>query len=86
MQIAQQQVLGGQQAILRRGGFGGADDGRVAGAAAQVAGELRVVIRGPVQMVGGHGDGKARRAKAALAAVVVDHGLLHGVQAAVRRR
>ena len=67
------------------GGFGGADDWGVTGAAAQVAGELRVVIRGPVEMVGGHGDGKARRAKAALAAVIVDHGLLHGMQAAIRR-
>ena len=37
-------------------------------------------------MVGGHGDGKARCAKAALAAVIVDHGLLHRMQAAIRCR
>jgi hypothetical protein len=67
------------------GGLCGADDRGVAGAAAQISCQLGVVVRGTVQVGGGHRDGKAGRAKAALAAVVVDHRLLHGVQCAVGR-
>ena len=60
-----------------------ADDGGVAGAAAQVARKLHVMVRRPVEMGGGHAHDKAGRAEATLAAVKVDHRLLDRMQRAV---
>ena len=66
------------------------DDGAVAGAAAEVAGQ-RVVHRlgvdplaAPAQRIEGHDE--ARRAVAALGAVAVGHGRLHRVQAVAARQ
>ena len=66
------------------GGVGGADDRRIAGAAAEVAGELVVMIGGAIGMGGDHRHDKAWGAKTALAAVEIDHGLLHRMQGAIR--
>ena len=66
--------------------FGRADDRGVAGAAAQVACELVVMIGAAVQMGGGHRDDKPRRAKAALAAVMGDHRGLNRMQGAIGAR
>ena len=68
------------------GGFGGADDRRIAGAAAEIARQLVVVIAGAVQMRGGHADHETRGAKAALAAVMRHHLGLHRMQFARRAR
>jgi hypothetical protein len=64
------------------GGLGGADDGGVACAAAEVAGELVVVVGAAVEVGCCHRDDEARRAEAALRAVVGDHRLLHRMQLA----
>ena len=62
----------------------GADDRRVAGAAAEIAREGGVVVGVGVQMGGGHRDDEAGRAKAALAGVMGNHGGLHRVSFAIR--
>ena len=66
------------------GGFGGADDRRIAGATAEVAGELVVMIGGVIGMGGDHRHDEAWGAKTALAAVEIDHCLLHRMQGAIR--
>ena len=65
-------------------GFGGVDDRGIAGAAAEVAGELVVMIGGTIGMGGDHRHDKAWGAKTALAAVEIDHGLLYRMQGAIR--
>src|SRR5262249_12385734 len=66
----------------------GVADGAVAGAAAEVAAELIGDLGGLAEIVAveglDHGDGEAGGAVAALGPVVVDHGLLHGVERAAR--
>ena len=64
----------------------GAQDRRVAGAAAEVACDLVGMVRRTRCMGGGHRGDEAGRAEAALTAVVVDHRLLDGVERAVRGR
>ncbi len=65
------------------GSPGGAEDRRIAGAAAEIAGEVVIVAPVAVQMGRGHRSDEARRAKAALAAVMGDHGLLDGMHLAL---
>ena len=67
------------------GGLGGAGDGGIAGAAAEVAGELVVMILRAVRVGGGHGGDEAGSAEAALGAVVLDHCALDRVQGAIGR-
>jgi hypothetical protein len=68
------------------GGLGGADDGGIARAAAQVASKGGVMVAVAVQMRRGHRHHKSWRAKATLAAVVGDHRCLNGVRFAVGAR
>lgn len=65
------------------GGLGGANDRRVSGTAAEVAGQLVVVIGFAIQVCRCHRDDEARRAEPTLRTVVFDHGLLHGMQCTV---
>ena len=87
-------AVGDQRVLCRRAmgrdGLGGAHDGRVAGAAAQIPlqrpldrGSLRIGFAHP-QRIERHHD--ARRTEAALAAVEIQHRLLHRVQRSARRR
>ncbi len=62
--------------------LGGADDRRIAGAAAEIAGKAVVVVGPPVQMRRRHRHHEARRAEAALAAVMRDQRRLHRVHLA----
>ena len=62
------------------------DDGGVSGAPAQIASKRVVVPDVSVRMRRDHGHHETGRAESALAAMVVDHRLLHGMQAAVGRR
>ena len=64
-------------------GFGGAEDRRVPGTAAEVTSELVVVIRRAVGMSCGHRDRKTGRAKAALAAVMGNEGILSRMGCAI---
>ena len=64
--------------------LGRPDDRRIAGAAAQVAGKLIVMVGRAIEVRHGHADDKAWRAKAALAAMMGDHRLLHRVKCAAR--
>ena len=73
--------MGGNRGVFRRAG--GGEDRGVAGAAAEVACELDLVICCAVEMVGGHRGDEAGGAEATLGAVVVDHRLLHGMQGAI---
>jgi hypothetical protein len=61
----------------------GAQDRGVACAAAQVTGKRGVMVSVAVEMRCGHRHDKARRAKAALAAVVGDHRGLHRMWLAI---
>ena len=76
---------GGQRSGHRRPGgrLGGAHDGRVAGAAAEVAGQDGVVIGIARHMRGGQRHHDPGRAAAALRAVVIHHRPLHRVQGAI---
>ncbi|MCY1293266.1 hypothetical protein D9M70_425220 [compost metagenome] len=73
--------------LVAAGLLGGVDDRAVAGAAAEVAGQgfqgvgLVEAIR--LLLQGEHRHDEAGGAEAALRAVAVDHGLLHGVQLAL---
>ena len=68
-----------------RGGFGGANDWRVSGAAAKVACQHIIVVGAPVCMPCGHRCDEPRRAETALRSVVIDHGLLDWMERAVWR-
>jgi epoxyqueuosine reductase len=69
--------------------LGGVEDGAIAGTAAQIAAQRphrRLArCRRVIVAVGEQAHHEARRAEAALRAVMIDHRLLHGMQRAVRR-
>ena len=64
----------------RLGRLGGADDRGIAGAAAKITCQHRVMVGAAIHVAHGHRHAKPRCAKAALAAMMVHHGRLNRVR------